>query len=170
MEKIIILLIFTSPILLGVMVVLLQNWYKNLVCNYHKKHQHRMFNQLKKGDYMWKLEGDFIYPCRISNVTYSFGNKDEVRTINIHFGSYYSTIRLKPEEARSFKYHDVYDYFTLFEEAETIRSLSEMKRKRSIEGITATSSQEVANALKKEIDTLEKLKEDAIKKLTVKLD
>ena len=130
-----------------------------------KKHQNKMFKELKKGDYIWKLCGDYIKPMRITDVTYHFDKQDNIQGIHISTSDWMS-LDLTPQETSSFKVKEgTTEYYTIFVEAETKRQLTEMKRNKSINDFNTINRQDKINELNKEIQFLEQLKQDTINKL-----
>ena len=125
-----------------------------------------MFKELKKGDYIWKLCGDYMTPMRITDVTYYFDKQDNIQGIRIHTSDWMS-LSLTPQEANTFKIKEgtTTEYYTIFVEAETKRQLTEMKRNKSINDFNAINRQDKINELNKEIQFLEQLKQDTINKL-----
>jgi hypothetical protein len=145
-----------------------------IICNilnydHKKKHQHKMYKELKKGDYIWKLYGDYIEPMRITEVRYYFDKQDNIEEIHI-FTSDWMSLRLTPRQTNTFKIEEgTAEYYSIFVEAETRRQLTEMKRNKSINEYSVVNKEDKINALNKEINELEQLKEDTINKLQIKL-
>ena len=134
-----------------------------------RKHQHKMFKELKKGDYIWKLCGDYMKPMRITDITYYFDKQDNIQGIRIHTSDWIS-LSLTPQQASTFKIKEgTTEYYTIFVEAETKRQLISMKRNKSIEDFNTINQQDKINELNKEIQSLEQLKKDTIDKLQIKL-
>jgi hypothetical protein len=128
-----------------------------------------MFKELKKGDYIWKLYGDYIEPMRITEVRYYFDKQDNIEEIHI-FTSDWMSLRLTPRQTNTFKIEEgTAEYYSIFVEAETRRQLTEMKRNKSINDFNTINQQEKINALNREIQSLEQLKKDTIDKLQIKL-
>ena len=145
-----------------------------IICNilnydHKKKHQHKMFKELKEGDYIWKLCGDYIEPMEITGVRYHFDTEDDIQEIHISTLDW-TTLHLKPQQTNTFKIKEgTVEYYTIFVEAETKRQLTEMKRNKSINEYSVVNKEDKINALNKEINELEQLKEDTINKLQIKL-
>ena len=133
-----------------------------------KKHQHKMFKELKKGDYIWKLYGDYIEALRITDITYYFDKQDNIQEIHISTSDW-TTIRLEPKQTNTFKIKEgTYEYYTIFKEAEAKRMLTEMKRNKSINEYNVVNQEDKINALNKELKELEKIKQDTFNKLNIK--
>ena len=134
-----------------------------------KEHQHKMFKELKKGDYIWKLCGDYMKPLRITGITYHFDKQDNIQGIRIHTSDWMS-LTLTPQQTSTFKIKEgTTEYYTIFVEAETKRQLIEMKRNKSIDDFNTIDQQDKINELNKEIQSLEQLKQETIDKLQIKL-
>jgi len=163
-------IIIVLIIALSVLSILLGNSiYKHFNYIHKKKHQHKMFKELKEGDYVWKLYGDYMKPMRITDITYYFDKQDNIQGIRIHTSDWIS-INLTPQQASTFKIKEgTTEYYTIFVEAETKRQLISMKRNKSIEDFNTISQQDKIDELNKEIQSLEQLKKDTIDKLQIEL-
>lgn len=140
--------------------------------NKAKKNQHLMFNQLEKGDCVWCLNGESLKCHIVSYVNYHFHYRtNDVDEINIHLRDSYHSLSIKIEAARAFVFTD-YDgtWYTLYEDAKTRCDLTKLERKRAIDKVKVVDAADFQNKLNKEIESLKKVGEDAIKKLEVKLD
>ena len=155
---------------LSVLLTLIGNSiYRHFNYIHKKKHQHKMFKELKEGDYVWKLYGDYMEPMRITEVRYYFDKQDDIQEIHIATSDW-TTLHLEPQQANTFKIKEgTAEYYSIFVEAETKRQLTEMKRNKSINEYSVVNQEEKINALNKEIKELEQLKEDTINKLQIKL-
>ena len=143
--------------------------YRHFNHIHKKKCQHKMFKELKKNDYIWKLCGDYIEPMRITEVRYYFDKQDNIQGIHISTSDW-TTLHLTPQQTNTFKIKEgTVEYYTIFKEAETKRILTEMKRNKSINDFNTINQQDKINALNKEIKELEQLKKDTIDKLQIKL-
>jgi len=144
-----------------------------IICNilnydHKKKHQHKMFKELKEGDYIWKLCGDYIEPMEITGTRYYFDTEDDIQEIHISTSDY-TTLHLKPQQTNTFKIKEgTTEYYTIFKEAEAKRMLTEMKRNKSINEYNVVNQQEKINALNKELKELEKIKQNTFNKLNMK--
>jgi hypothetical protein len=131
-----------------------------------------MFNQLEKGDCVWCLNGESLKGYVISYVDYHFHYRtNDVDEIHIHLHDTYHYLDIKIEAARAFVFTD-YDgtWYTLHEDAKTRHDITVLERKRSIDKAKVVDAADFQNKLNKEIESLKKVGEDAIKKLEVKLD
>ena len=143
--------------------------YRHFNYIHKKKHQHKMFKELKEGDYVWKLYGDYMEPMRITEVRYYFDKQDNIQEIHITTSDW-TTLHLEPQQASTFKIKEgTYEYYSIFVEAETKRQLIEIKRNKSIDDFNTISQEEKINELNREIQSLEQLKKDTIDKLQIKL-
>lgn len=135
------------------------------------KKKHLMFNQLKKGDYVWRVCADELKPLRVRKVYYDFKyESNEIEYIGISLEDTYHILRINPEHAKSFMFEDgTIKYYTIYEEADTIASLTRIKREREINRVTSVSVDEFSKKLNSHIESLKKLGEDTIKELEVKI-
>ena len=137
-----------------------------------KKKQHLMFNQLSKGDCVWCLNGESLKAYIVSRVDYHFHYRtNEVDEIRIHLRGSYHNLSINPEAARSFVFTD-YDgtWYTLHEDAKTRCDLTKLERQRAIDKVKVVDARDFQYKLNREIESLKKVGEEAIKKLEVKLD
>ena len=135
------------------------------------KKQHLMFNQLKKGDFIWRVSGDWMRRMEVSGVEYHFDRHDIVDKIIIGLSGEYHQLHMRPDDAKAFVFKELgYTYYTILEEAKLTTDLTEMKRKKAIENAQSVDTSDFADKLNQEIKTLEKLRDETIKKLTIKLD
>ena len=142
--------------------------YDNLNCNHKKKHQHKMFKELKKGDYIWKLYGDYIKPMKITEVMYYFDKQDNIEAIHISTSDW-TSLHLEPKQTNTFKIKEgTSEYYTIFKEAEAKRMLTEMKRNKNIKEFNTINQQDKINALNKELKELEEIKQNTFNKLNIK--
>jgi hypothetical protein len=135
------------------------------------KKQHLMFNQLKKGDFIWKVSGDWMHRMEVSGVEYHFDGHDIVDKIIIGLSGEYHQLHMRPDDAKAFVFKELgYTYYTILEEAKLMADLTEVKRKKAIENAQSVDASDVTEKLNKEIKSLEKLRDETIDKLTIKLD
>ena len=135
------------------------------------KKQYLMFNQLKKGDFIWRVSGDWMHRMEVSGVEYHFDRHDVVDKIIIGLSGEYHQLHMRPDDAKSFVFKELgYTYYTIYKEAEIVTNLSEIRRKKAIENAPSVDASEVASKLNEEIKVFEKLRDDTIERLTVELD
>lgn len=135
------------------------------------KKQHLMFNQLKKGDFIWRVSGDWMRRIEVSGVEYHFDGHDIVDMIIIGLSGEYHQLHMRPHDAKSFTFKELsYTYYTIYKEAKLMTDLTEAKRKKAIENAQSVDANDVTEKLNQEIKALEKLRDDTIEKLTIKLD
>lgn len=135
------------------------------------KKQHLMFNQLKKGDFVWRVSGNWMRRIKVSGVNYHFDKHDIVDKIIIGLDGEYHQLHMRPADAKSFTFKELsYTYYTILEEAKLMTDLTEAKRKKAIENAQSVDANDVTEKLNQEIKALEKLRDETIEKLTIKLD
>lgn len=135
------------------------------------KKQYLMFNQLKKGDFVWKVEDGFLTRYKVSGVEYHFDTNDNVYKITISFVGEYHKLNIPIKIAKVFVYDEfTAKYYTIYKEAEIVANLTEVRRKKAIENAQSVDVSEVAAKLNEEIRVFEKLRDETIKRLTIELD
>ena len=122
------------------------------------QNQHLMFNQLSIGDYIWKIEDNYVKPYIIQDVGYSFNRENECDKIHfkikgINTAVYTTSININ--DARSFKY---LRYYTLYNEAKLTLDSIMSKRKKEIENIKTSTPKELNDQVGEVIKRLENLK------------
>lgn len=122
------------------------------------QNQHLMFNQLSIGDYIWKIEDNYVKPYIIQDVGYSFNRENECDKIyfkikGINTAVYTTSININ--DARSFKY---LSYYTLYNEAKLTLDSIMSKRKKEIENIKTSTPKELNDQVGEVIKRLENLK------------
>ena len=140
--------------------------------NKAKKNQHLMFNQLEKDDCVWWLSGENMKAYIVSYVDYHFHYRtNDVDEIHIHLHGTYHYLDIKIEAARAFVFTD-WDgtWYTIYEDAKTRQEITKLERQRSIDKAKVVDAGDFQYKLNKEIESLKKVGEEAIKKLEVKLD
>lgn len=154
----VILLILTaiSPILLWV--------YEVIAYKYKKKYQFLMFNQIEKGDYIWRLVGTNIRPIRVKSVSYIFDENNNMTKIRLDFDSGWELMTISPDLARTFKI-EIGDgeYYTIFEHAEAKRLFTEIKRMKSKDDLLTNTDEDIKIAIGKELKNIEELKNEVKK-------
>jgi hypothetical protein len=135
------------------------------------KKKHLMLNQLKKGDYVWRVCADELKPLRVRKVCYDFKyGSNEIEYICIDLEDTYNILRINPVYAKRFLFEDgTIKYYTIYEEAETVASLTKIKREREINRVTSVSVDEFSKILNSHVESHKKLGEDTLKELEVKL-
>jgi hypothetical protein len=131
-----------------------------------------MFNQLEKGDCVWRLNRERLECYIVSYVDYNFHYRtNDVDEIHIHLRDTYHYLDIKIEAARAFVFTD-YDgtWYTLYEDAKARHDITVLERKRSIDKAKVVDAADFQNKLNKEIESLKQVGEEAIKKLEVKLN
>lgn len=116
--------------------------------------QHLMFNQLKKGDFVWQIFNNELIHYMIEKVEYSFYDNGSLHRINIQVNAC-DTLHIRPEEAKVFKYDK---YYALYSEAKAAHNLITARRKQEINNVTSVSLEIVKEEADKAIKRIESLK------------
>ena len=125
------------------------------------KNQRLMFNQIKKGDFVWELNGSTIKTYVVKSVGYSFNKcTNECTRININaenisneYDSRYIDIDIN--KSKSFKYNS---YYTLYGEANSIASMTKAKRDQEISNVSSATKEELIREANKVIDRIDEFK------------
>ena len=148
---ILLILLTISPILWWI--------YEVITYRYKKNHQFLMFNQIEKGDYIWKLVGTKIIPIKVKSVSYHFDENNNIKYVLINFDSYLERIILTPNMSNTFRYGDKDgEYYTIFEHAEAKRLFTEIKRMKSKDDLLAITDEDIKIAINEELKNIEELK------------
>ena len=150
---ILLILLVVSPILWWI--------YEVTIYKYKKNHQFLMFNQIEKGDYIWKLIGDYIQPLKVTSVSYEFDRNNNISKIRICIESIWERINISPDLARTFKLEDgTIEYYTIFEHAEAKRLFTEIKRMKSKDDSLTNTDEDIKIAINEELKNIEELKNE----------
>ena len=131
--------------------------YKNACEN-----QHLMFNQLKEGDYMWRVIEDKITAYKIIKVNYKFYH-DTLREIKFEIQNKESTWthdhEVDVKNAKSFK-----DglYYLLYKEAKLSADACRRNKDKAIANIQQVTGEEIKAEADKVIERIEKIKEKSL--------
>ena len=148
---VILILLTISPILCWI--------YEMIKHEYKKKHQFLMFNQIEKGDYVWKLVGANITPIKVESVSYSFDKNNNIKKIRLYFDSRWESMTISPDSARTFKIkNEDGEYYTIFEHAEAKRLFTEIKRMKSKNDSLINTDEDIKIAIHEELKNIEELK------------
>jgi len=121
--------------------------------------QHVMFNQLKKGDFIWCVDGDELHYRFIKEVEYLFyGTK--IRQIRIHFRGGYDTLEIEPENAKTYTYGS---YYTLYGDAKAQADFIALKRQEAISISKEATAEDVIKATDAVTARIEKIKKNITK-------
>lgn len=135
--------------------------YEMIKYKHKKKFQFLMFNQIEKGDYIWKLIGDYIQPLRVTSVSYEFDRNNNISKIRICIASAWERINISPDLARTFKLEDgTIEYYTIFEHAEAKRLFTEIKRMKSKNDSLTNTDEDIKIAIHEELKNIEELKNE----------
>jgi hypothetical protein len=148
---ILLILLTISPILWWI--------YEVIKYEYKRKFQFLMFNQIEKGDYVWKLVGANITPIKVESVSYGFDKNNNITKIRLYFDSRWDSITILPDSARTFKIENGDgEYYTIFEHAEAKRLFTEIKRIKSRNDLLINTDEDIKIAIHEELKNIEELK------------
>ena len=104
--------------------------------------QIKLFNQLKKGDFVWYVHEDQLHYRFVKQVKYIFvGTK--VKEIKIYFHGGYSHLSLTPDRAKTYRFGN---YYTIKYEAKVEANHIKMKRQESIDSVKMTTAEDISKA------------------------
>ena len=118
--------------------------------------QHIMFNQLKKGDFVWFVNGDELHYRFVKKVSYNFSGTD-VTNIVIEFYGDYNDLKIKLEDAKTYKY---YWFYTLMGDAKAQADYVSLKRNESIKESQKVTPEEIIKEADLVMKRIEKIKKD----------
>lgn len=104
--------------------------------------QIKLFNQLKKGDFIWHVYEDQLHYRFVKQIEYIFiGTK--VKNIRIYFYGGYNHLNLEPDRAKTYRFGN---YYTIKDEAKVEANHIKMKRQESIDSVKMTTSEDISKA------------------------
>jgi hypothetical protein len=120
-----------------------------------------MFNLLKKGDYMWKVNEDKITAYKIIKVNYIFyrGSLDKIKfEIKSNECTWNQEHEVYVKNAKSFK-----DglYYLLYKEAKLSADACRRNKEKEIAKILQVTGEEIKAEADKVIERIEKIKEES---------
>ena len=118
--------------------------------------QHIMFNQLKKGDFVWFVNGDELHYRFVKKVSYNFSGTD-VTNIVIEFYGDYIGLKIKPEDAKTYRYAW---FYTLMGDAKAQANYVSLKRNESIKESQKVTPEEIIKEADLVMKRIEKIKKD----------
>lgn len=126
-----------------------------------RKKQHLMFNQLKKGDFVWAIYEHKINAFVVTSVEYSF-NDGKCKGLIIKCdgvkNDFVSSILSVPiEKAKTFKFNS---YYALFEEANITVKSEKFKKDKEIEKVSSFTVDDIIKASEEVKERLGKLVKD----------
>ena len=153
--KILFILLCSSPAWAIGLFVLFE-WIKGRYIEYRCKkvgsNQHLTFGQLKKGDFVWEVDGEILKTYLIKSVDYNFRCDNKLSKITIAFKNHPYVLKISGENAKSFIY---LNYYTLYGEAIVTQKLNIVQRNEEIEKAKTVSIDELKKATDRVLKTLE---------------
>lgn len=115
-----------------------------------------MFSQLKKGDFVWRLNGNRLDCFMVEKVNHTFHQDGNVKKMYIKLDGCYEEIKIDPKNVKSYEFED---YYTLMEDAVSRQKLISLKRKNEVEKLSKVSPVEIKKAVDDVIKGLEDFEE-----------
>lgn len=116
--------------------------------------QHLMFNQLKKGDFVWFVNEDKLFSKIIKKVVYDFSGTD-VRTINIYFHGDCDYLSIPPYKSKTYRFGN---YYTIMGDAIVNANNIKHKRQESIDAVRTSTDEDILKAVNNVISRTNKIK------------
>ena len=161
MEYIIALL---TILLVTCAVFLLPSWYVTLRKKKLERgaatkgqNQYLMFNELKRGDYVWEImSDDTVASCKVDTVEYEFNYKHELKSVEIElnhpwFPSIGRSITIPAKDAKSYEYHG---FYTLYKDAKVRNDAIKKKKESEITNFKTVTESDINNAVEEVIKNL----------------
>ena len=126
------------------------------------QNQYLMFNELKKGDYVWEImPDDTVASCKVDTVEYEFNYKHELKSVEIElihpwFPSIGKSIIIPAKDAKSYEYHS---YYTLYKDAKVRNDAIKKKKESEITNFKTVTESDINNAIDDVIESLKNFEE-----------
>lgn len=142
--------LFVIPLLYG-LYLLIKSIYRY---KFVAPKQRKMFNQLVKGDFLWRVGENGVTYFTVDKVQYVLNrSSDAIREIKIYYADY-DYIEMTPYTAKSFKFGAWHTIKTAAEvEANTLKA----KRNETILGVMKCTPEDIKKASEKLIKQLDKI-------------
>jgi hypothetical protein len=121
------------------------------------QNQYLMFNELKRGDYVWEIMSDnTVASCKVDTVEYEFNYKHELKSVRIElshpwFPSIGRSIIIPAKDAKSYEYHG---YYTLYKDAKIRNDAIKKKKESEITNFKTVTESDINNAIDDVIESL----------------
>lgn len=117
--------------------------------------QRKMFNQLVKGDFLWRVGENGVTYFTVDKVKYNLNrNEDAISKLKIYYADY-DYVEMTPETAKTFKFNN---WHTIKDAAELEYNKIKAKRNEAILGVMECTPEDVKKASDKLIKQLENIK------------
>jgi len=116
--------------------------------------QHLMFNQLKKGDFVWLVNEDKLFRKIIKNVVYDFSGTDVIK-IKLYFHGEDKYLSVPSEKSKTYRFGN---YYTIMGEAMANANYIKHKRQESIDGVRTSTDEDIIKAVNDVINRTNKIK------------
>ena len=143
--------LFAIPLIYG-LYLLIKNIYRY---KFVAPKQRKMFNQLVKGDFLWRVGENGVTYFTVDKVKYNLNRKeDTIRGLKIYYSDY-DYIEMTPEAAKTFKFNN---WHTIKTAAEVEANALKCKRNEAILGVMECTPEDVKKASDNLIKQLESIK------------
>ena len=127
-----------------------------------KENQRLMFNQLKKGDYVWEVSGEELKDYVVTYAGYYFDINNickEVRISLQNLSEEYSTrdINIPVGDSQTYKRNN---YYTIYNEASLLQKGIKLKRDKQRNAAKEVTNEKLVEETTKLIERLNKIKQD----------
>lgn len=145
-------LLIISPFFAAIVWFIYTKLYYEISFRLKAKKQRLMFSQLKKGDFVWRLNGNMLDCFMVKKVNHTFHHDGTVKKMCIKLDGCYEEIKIDPKNVKSYEFED---YYTLMEDAVSRQKLILLKRKNEVEKLSKASPVEIKKAVDNVIKGLE---------------
>lgn len=143
--------LFLIPLLYG-LYLLIKSIYRY---KFVAPKQRKMFNQLVKGDFLWRVNKNGVTCFTVDKVKYDLNrSSDTINKIKIYYADY-DYIEMTPNTAKTFKFGA---WHTIKTAAEVEANALKCKRNEAILGVMECTPEDVKNASDNLIKQLENIK------------
>lgn len=158
----IILFITIGSIVLGLLCGIYELVSNEVSLRKARESQRLLFNQLKKGSYVWEVVGEELITYVVTQSVYHFDRNNICKEITLRMQSVSESwntrnIDIPVEESKTFKRND---YYTIYNEADIVRSAIKKKRDEQRNAVSKVSNEELANEVNNVIKRLETIKKE----------
>ena len=127
-----------------------------------KENQRLMFNQLKKGDYVWGVSGEELENYVVTYAGYYFDRNNICKEVRISLKSLtddWNTkyINIPVDYSQTYKHND---YYTIYNEASLLQRGIKLKRDKQRNAAKEVTNEKLVEETTKLIERLNKIKKD----------
>lgn len=127
-----------------------------------KENQRLMFNQLKKGDYVWEVSGEELKDYVVTYAGYYFDGNNICKEVRISLQSLTNEwntrdINIPVDDSQTYKRNN---YYTVYNEASLLQKGIKLKRDKQRNAAKEVTNEKLVEETTKLIERLNKIKKD----------